>query len=95
MRIDAVFYPNSSLVLVDAPMLPLLSSPIPDFTHPSDHLPMRATFRMRTDYDRGLAVSRAWYTSVAMAVLRVKQREQEALFEQTPRDMRVDSHRLR
>jgi endonuclease/exonuclease/phosphatase family metal-dependent hydrolase len=68
VRIDALFYPSSSLELVEAPMLPLLRAPIPDARHASDHLPVCATFRLRTDYEKSLSLARAWFVAVAVAV---------------------------
>ena len=68
VRIDALFYPTSSLELVEAPMLPLLSTPIPDRRHPSDHLPVRATFKLRTGLEKSLSLARAWFVTVSVSV---------------------------
>ena len=50
--------------LLDVSMLPELRSPIPDETHPSDHLPIKATLRMRGAMERMEAAARAWTIAV-------------------------------
>ena len=45
LRIDALFFQQNEVRLLDVSMLPELTSPIPDETHPSDHLPIKATLR--------------------------------------------------
>jgi len=49
MWIDYAFFSSATLELVDAEVAACPVGPIPDATHPSDHLPVKATFRFRAD----------------------------------------------
>lgn len=64
VRIDAIFYRSSHLELIDVPMLPELHHPIPDLEHPSDHLPLQASLRLKGDFDCTLALARTWFETV-------------------------------
>lgn len=50
-------------------MLPELASAIPDAEHPSDHLPVKATFRLRTTMERIEGSARAWCSAVLEGVV--------------------------
>jgi len=49
MWIDYAFFSSATLELLDAEVAACPNGPIPDATHPSDHLPVKATFRFRAD----------------------------------------------
>lgn len=63
VRIDAIMYQSQRLELVDVCKLPKLSSqsPIPNAEHPSDHLPIYATFRLATKLQIQHHVAREWF----------------------------------
>eukprot|EP00747_Dinoflagellata_sp_TGD_P094047 gnl/TRDRNA2_/TRDRNA2_165972_c2_seq1.p1 gnl/TRDRNA2_/TRDRNA2_165972_c2~~gnl/TRDRNA2_/TRDRNA2_165972_c2_seq1.p1 ORF type:complete len:440 (+),score=80.97 gnl/TRDRNA2_/TRDRNA2_165972_c2_seq1:52-1320(+) len=67
MRIDATLYQTGCLELVDACRVPSLSSanPIPNPEHPSDHVPITATFRIRTPLEMTQQLAREWYLQLA------------------------------
>eukprot|EP00403_Amphidinium_massartii_P002470 CAMPEP_0178372250 /NCGR_PEP_ID=MMETSP0689_2-20121128/1254_1 /TAXON_ID=160604 /ORGANISM="Amphidinium massartii, Strain CS-259" /LENGTH=826 /DNA_ID=CAMNT_0019992163 /DNA_START=82 /DNA_END=2559 /DNA_ORIENTATION=+ len=58
VRIDAIMYSPSSLKVLEVGV-PELVSKIPDATHPSDHVPVRVRFQMKSDHkiQRECAVS--------------------------------------
>lgn len=80
VRIDAIMFPEASVRLIDAPMLPIVpnTDPIPNAEHPSDHIPVSACFRLRTDYEHDLATGRAWFIAVAACVTQLMARQKEA-----------------
>ena len=65
MRIDYVLYQTSKLVLRAVSPVPLLSSPIPNAEHPSDHTPICATFQFRSSYAQLEENARTWLNVVA------------------------------
>ena len=67
VRIDAVLYQSQRLRLIDAVKTPTLESPIPNASHPSDHIPIKATFELRTELDFYQECARAWYKAVSGA----------------------------
>lgn len=62
-RIDAILYQSHMLELVDMHELPDLSmkSPIPNETHPSDHLPVVAQFTMRSNLHLTYQLAKDWF----------------------------------
>lgn len=69
LRIDALFYQPNEVKLLDISMLPALSSPIPDGIHPSDHLPVKAKFRMRSVIERMESAARSWILAVLEGIV--------------------------
>jgi len=67
MRIDTIMYQGHILELVDVGEVPELSmdSPIPNAEHPSDHVPIVATFRMRSRLYMTNEMAKEWYWSLA------------------------------
>jgi len=65
VRIDALLYHSQRLVLIDSVKAPSLSTPIPDTRHPSDHIPIMATFEVRSLLAQHQDCARAWYNTVA------------------------------
>jgi len=65
VRIDALLYQSQRLVLIDSVKAPSLSTPIPDTRHPSDHIPIMATFEVRSLLAQHQDCARAWYNTVA------------------------------
>jgi Ca2+-binding EF-hand superfamily protein len=63
MRIDAILYQGKRMKLLDAYDLPALTcaDPIPNAEHPSDHLPVKATFRLRSWLEVTKQSAREWY----------------------------------
>merc|ERR1712137_253741 len=49
MWIDYAFFSSATLESVNVEVAACPAGPIPDATHPSDHLPVKATFRFRAD----------------------------------------------
>jgi len=64
VRIDALLYQSQWLQLVDSLKAPPLISPIPDATHPSDHVPIMATFEVRSSLDYHRECARLWFNTV-------------------------------
>jgi len=64
VRIDALLYQSQKLALVDSRKAPTLTTPIPDMVHPSDHIPIMATFEVRSSLDYHQDCARAWYNCV-------------------------------
>ena len=52
MRIDYLLYQSAAVSLTGVGQLPRLTAPIPDDTHPSDHLPVRAPHAPARTYTR-------------------------------------------
>jgi len=67
MRIDALLYQSGGVELVDMRRVPQLSSehPIPNDHHPSDHVPIAATFRFRTKFEIGRRFAQEWYLGLS------------------------------
>mmetsp|Transcript_63293 Transcript_63293/g.119860 ORF Transcript_63293/g.119860 Transcript_63293/m.119860 type:complete len:608 (+) Transcript_63293:118-1941(+) len=67
MRIDAILYQSKKMVLVDAHNLPQLTvaNPIPNSEHPSDHVPVKARFRLRTWLEVTEKSACEWYWRLA------------------------------
>ena len=65
VRIDALLFQSQKLSLVDSRKAPVLKSPIPDMVHPSDHIPIMATFEVRSSLEYHRECARAWYNTVA------------------------------
>jgi endonuclease/exonuclease/phosphatase family metal-dependent hydrolase len=63
VRIDAIFYQKSRLDLLDVGETPSLSlsNPIPNDNHPSDHVPISATFSLRSPLQMGYLGAQEWY----------------------------------
>uniref|UniRef100_A0A061R4Z5 Endonuclease/exonuclease/phosphatase domain-containing protein n=1 Tax=Tetraselmis sp. GSL018 TaxID=582737 RepID=A0A061R4Z5_9CHLO len=54
VRIDAIMYKPQQLRVVDVMPQPIVMGPIPDERHPSDHLPIAATFCVRSSWENSL-----------------------------------------
>lgn len=67
VRIDAILYQSQRLELVDVCRTPPLSGddPIPNAIHPSDHLPIYATFRLATHLQTRYHAARDWFLRLA------------------------------
>ena len=67
MRIDAILYQASKLELVDVQEIPDLSyeQPIPNDEQPSDHVPIVAHFRCRSQLHTARQLAREWFRSLA------------------------------
>lgn len=71
MRIDAILYQSRRLELIDAtdPNDERTNGsdgvPIPNGEHPSDHIPVTATFRVRSRLQRGHKTACEWYLRLA------------------------------
>ena len=65
VRIDALLYQSQRLVLTDSRKAANLSTPIPDSVHPSDHIPIMATFEVRSTLSHQKDCARAWFNTVA------------------------------
>jgi Ca2+-binding EF-hand superfamily protein len=63
VRIDAIMYQTERLELVETPRVPSLSTtdPIPNAMHPSDHVPIHATFRVRSRLQGNMHLATEWY----------------------------------
>ena len=68
VRIDTIAYQDSRLALVDVNVVPNLAGPIPDAEHPSDHLPIRAKFQVRTQLSCLEAFARNWLNTICAAL---------------------------
>jgi len=67
MRIDAILYQGKRLDLLDicgAPEL-AMDDPIPNACHPSDHVPVKASFRLRSWFEVTKQAAREWYLRLA------------------------------
>ena len=64
MRIDYLLYQASHLSLRAVERLPVLTAPIPDEKHPSDHLPVAARFVIKSAWERIRDDARQWLTAV-------------------------------
>lgn len=67
MCIDRILYQGLALQLLDITEAPQLNPGeyIPNSTHPSDHLPVRATFQLKTRLQRTEHVAREWFLQLA------------------------------
>ena len=65
VRIDALLYQSQRLVLTDSRKAPALPTPIPDQIHPSDHIPIMATFEVRSALSHHQECARAWFNTIA------------------------------
>jgi len=67
VRIDAIMYQTQKLELVDVCPVPRLSTadPIPNTAHPSDHVPITATFRLHTGLHMTYQLAREWFACLA------------------------------
>jgi len=67
MRLDAILHQGKYMDLVEACDLPVLSvkDPIPNDRHPSDHVPIKATFRLRTKLEITQQSALEWYLRLA------------------------------
>lgn len=65
LRIDYVMYQSTAMQLRGVSNLPELSSPIPDATHPSDHLPVSARLLIRPSWAQVEDDARQWLACVA------------------------------
>lgn len=85
VRIDIVQYPSRQLELLDVepvPKLPL-GAVIPNEQHPSDHLPVFVTFKVKSSYRRHQEFARAWLECIIghKKVNPLAERELRAAFE--------------
>jgi len=67
MRIDAILYQGKRLDLLDICDAPELTvdDPIPNALHPSDHVPVKASFRLRSWFEVTKQAAREWYLRLA------------------------------
>jgi len=67
MRIDAILYQSQRLELVDVQEIPDLTPhlPIPNAQQPSDHVPIVAQFRTRSQHHTMREVAKEWFLSLA------------------------------
>ena len=65
LRIDYVMYQSTAMQLRGVGNLPQLSTPIPDATHPSDHLPVSARLLIRPSWAQVEDDARQWLACVA------------------------------
>jgi len=65
VRIDALLFQSQRLVLVDTRKAPSLPQPIPNAEHPSDHIPIMATFEVRSSLSHHQECARSWFNTVA------------------------------
>jgi len=65
VRIDALLFQSQKLMLVDSKPAKQLRTPIPDSENPSDHVPIMATFQIRSALDYHRDCARAWYGAIA------------------------------
>ena len=65
MKIDMLLFQSQRLVLCDSLQAPHLTDPIPSVAHPSDHIPIRATFEVRSAYSHQIECARVWFNTVA------------------------------
>eukprot|EP00929_Paragymnodinium_shiwhaense_P023109 TRINITY_DN14552_c0_g2_i2.p1 TRINITY_DN14552_c0_g2~~TRINITY_DN14552_c0_g2_i2.p1 ORF type:complete len:578 (+),score=119.31 TRINITY_DN14552_c0_g2_i2:89-1822(+) len=65
VRIDALMYQSQRLELIDLNKVPKLSEAIPNRYHPSDHVPIRATFRLKTRWQMTQHYALEWYLGIA------------------------------
>jgi len=65
VRIDALLYQSQRLVLTDSLEAPSLPAPIPNADHPSDHVPIMATFEVRSALSSHQECARGWFNTIA------------------------------
>mmetsp|Transcript_9291 Transcript_9291/g.20710 ORF Transcript_9291/g.20710 Transcript_9291/m.20710 type:complete len:608 (+) Transcript_9291:115-1938(+) len=65
VRIDALLYESQRLLLVDSLKAPNLPEAIPNHNHPSDHIPIMATFEMRSQLCYHQQCASSWFNTVA------------------------------
>ena len=65
VRIDAILYQSQRLLLTDTRKAPALPEPIPNAQHPSDHIPIMATFEVRSELSHHQECARAWFNTIA------------------------------
>jgi len=67
MRLDAILHQGKYMDLVEACDVPVLSTedPIPNKKHPSDHVPIKATFRLRSKLEITQQSAWEWYLRLA------------------------------
>jgi Ca2+-binding EF-hand superfamily protein len=67
MRLDAILHQGKYMDLVEACEVPVLSTsdPIPNDKHPSDHVPIKAIFRLRSKLEITQHSGREWYLRLA------------------------------
>jgi len=64
VRIDALLYQSQRLILTDSRKAPNLAEPIPNKVHPSDHIPIMATFEVRSALSHHQMCARSWFNTV-------------------------------
>ena len=64
-RIDYVLYQSASMSLTGIGRVPRLTSPIPDETHASDHLPISARFVLRSKWAQVEEDARQWLACIS------------------------------
>lgn len=79
MRIDAILYQSQRLELVDVQEIPDLAPhrPIPNEQQPSDHVPIVAQFRTRSNHHTMRLVAKEWFLSLAGKEVQVPLNQQQ------------------
>lgn len=65
VRIDALLFQSARLRLLDSVQAPKLTEPIPNGAHPSDHVPIMASFELRSDLEYNIECARTWFATVS------------------------------